>query len=184
MLGRSLDELPPQTRRLLLLIDEMVSQQCERAEDRALRISLQPPRGAPVHGLGRHAVAACICSAWKRWNICWCIAAGAARASSTNCCTIDAEDGKPQLPGLIDVGELAAVQLRRNRAGSESQKSGLSRPQVERVSERRCAELPEPLVRFAENGSLRNPKTSLSGDVENRIVVVPTERQGSREPRR
>ena len=29
-LGRSLDELPPQTRRLLLLIDEMVSRQCER----------------------------------------------------------------------------------------------------------------------------------------------------------
>ena len=30
VLGRSLDELPPQTRRLLLLIDEMVSAECER----------------------------------------------------------------------------------------------------------------------------------------------------------
>ena len=30
MLGRSLDELPPQTRRLLLLIDEMVTAECER----------------------------------------------------------------------------------------------------------------------------------------------------------
>ena len=30
VLGRSLDELPPQTRRLLLLVDEMVSAECER----------------------------------------------------------------------------------------------------------------------------------------------------------
>jgi DNA primase catalytic core len=30
VLGRSLDELPPQTRRLLLLIDEFVSQECQR----------------------------------------------------------------------------------------------------------------------------------------------------------
>ena len=30
MLGRSLDELPPQTKRLLLLTDEMVSAECER----------------------------------------------------------------------------------------------------------------------------------------------------------
>ncbi len=29
-LGRSLDELPPQTRRLLLIVDEMVSKECER----------------------------------------------------------------------------------------------------------------------------------------------------------
>ena len=30
VLGRSLDELPPQTRRLLLLTDEMVSAECQR----------------------------------------------------------------------------------------------------------------------------------------------------------
>ena len=30
MLGSSLDELPPQTRRLLLQIDEMVTKECER----------------------------------------------------------------------------------------------------------------------------------------------------------
>ena len=30
MLGRSLDELPPQTRRMLLLIDDMVRAQCEQ----------------------------------------------------------------------------------------------------------------------------------------------------------
>jgi DNA primase catalytic core len=36
VLGRSLDELPPQTRRLLLLVDEMVSGECARLEmDRA-----------------------------------------------------------------------------------------------------------------------------------------------------
>ena len=30
VLGRSLDELPPQTRRLLLAVDEMVTAECER----------------------------------------------------------------------------------------------------------------------------------------------------------
>src|SRR3970282_656971 len=32
VLGRSLDELPPQTRRLLTLIDEMVAAECERQQ--------------------------------------------------------------------------------------------------------------------------------------------------------
>src|SRR5208337_1505552 len=32
VLGRSLDELPPQTRRLLLLVDEMVSRECQRLQ--------------------------------------------------------------------------------------------------------------------------------------------------------
>ena len=53
VLGRSLDELPPQTRRLLLLIDEMVSRGMRAAEDGAPGLSLQPPPGAPGHGLGR-----------------------------------------------------------------------------------------------------------------------------------
>ena len=30
MLGKSLDDLPPQTRRLLLLVDQMVRSECER----------------------------------------------------------------------------------------------------------------------------------------------------------
>ncbi len=40
VLGRSLDELPPQTRRLLLLIDEMVRAECERLKMERCRFSL------------------------------------------------------------------------------------------------------------------------------------------------
>ena len=82
VLGRSLDELPPQTRKLLLLIDELVHGECGRAEER--RFSLQPPRRARVHRLGQDAAEASICTAWRSWNICSCITAGAARASCTN----------------------------------------------------------------------------------------------------
>jgi hypothetical protein len=40
VLGRSLDELPPQTRRLLMLIDEMVRADCGTALDGTRRFSL------------------------------------------------------------------------------------------------------------------------------------------------
>ena len=56
VLGRSLDELPPQTRRLLLLVDAMVTAECERQKmERAdYRFSRRDVR--EVDGLGRYAV--------------------------------------------------------------------------------------------------------------------------------
>ena len=57
MLAPSLDELPAQTRRLLLLIDEMVKQECERLEMERLDYSFHAAHGAAVHALGRHPVA-------------------------------------------------------------------------------------------------------------------------------
>ena len=55
MLGRSLDELPPQTRRLLLLIDEMVSGECERQkmERTDFRFSRRDVRAATRRGATR-----------------------------------------------------------------------------------------------------------------------------------
>ena len=48
VLGRSLDELPPQTRRLLMLVDEMVAGECERLgmERRDFRFSRREVRSA------------------------------------------------------------------------------------------------------------------------------------------
>ena len=87
VLGRSLDELPPQTRRLLLLIDEMVRGECERLkmERGDFRFSRRDVRA--LDRLGRHATEECIWTGWRSWNTCWCIAAGAARASCTSCCS-------------------------------------------------------------------------------------------------
>jgi hypothetical protein len=51
VLGRSLDELPPQTRRLLGLLCEMVRKRCHEQQRRPLHA----PRRARAHGLGEHA---------------------------------------------------------------------------------------------------------------------------------
>ena len=83
VLGRSLDELPPQTRRMLLLIDEMVTAQCqrlkmERTDFRFSRREVRHSTGwsdtqvAHLHRLRGDS------------NICSCIAADAARASFTS----------------------------------------------------------------------------------------------------
>jgi DNA primase len=50
VLGRSLDELPPQTRRLLLAVDEMVTKECERAamERSDYRFSRRDVRESPA----------------------------------------------------------------------------------------------------------------------------------------
>ena len=46
VLGRTLDELPPQTRRFLLSLDEMVREALRREGHRAWRAALHRPRGA------------------------------------------------------------------------------------------------------------------------------------------
>ena len=57
VLGRSLDELPPQTRRLLKMVDGYVVAQCQRLglKRADLRFSRRALREA--HCLGRHAIA-------------------------------------------------------------------------------------------------------------------------------
>ena len=57
VLTPSLEELQAQTRRLLLLIDTMVTGECERLRDRTARLPFHAAHGAAVHTLGRHAVA-------------------------------------------------------------------------------------------------------------------------------
>ena len=89
VLGRSLDELPPQTRRLLLLMMTMVRPICERAEDRALRDHRFSRREVREFTGWGDTQLACICSAWKSWNTCWCIEVGVVTASFTNCCSTD-----------------------------------------------------------------------------------------------
>ena len=54
-LGRSVDELPPQTRRLLGLVDEMVGESLPAIGHRTGRVPFQPPRHPGVHWLGAYA---------------------------------------------------------------------------------------------------------------------------------
>jgi DNA primase catalytic core len=83
VLGRSLDELPPQTRRLLLLVDRMVAAECkrqkiERSEYRFSRRDVRAATGWGDTQLRLHL------GGWRSWSILWRIVAGAARASSTS----------------------------------------------------------------------------------------------------
>ncbi len=60
VLGRSLDELPPQTRRLLLLVDGMVSEQCQRLKmERTDYVSAGATCGATHDGATRSSSATC-----------------------------------------------------------------------------------------------------------------------------
>ena len=63
LLRRSLDELPPQTRRLLGLIEEMV----RRAAQADFRFSRRDVRAHT--GWGHTQLQACTWIGWRRWNI-------------------------------------------------------------------------------------------------------------------
>ena len=144
VLGRSLDELPPQTRRLLLLIDEMVTARMRAAEDGASGFSsLAAATCAPRTGWGDTQLKRASAPAAKSWNICWCIAAGAARASFTSCCSSRRADRQP-FPGPA-IPEARIHIYDGNVAGLESGNAARSRG-PKRGVRGRCAGAPEPIT--------------------------------------
>jgi DNA primase catalytic core len=131
VLGRSLDELPPQTRRLLLMVDEMVTKECARLQmDRTdYRFSRRDVRQ---------------CTGWGNTQLKTHLARledleyllvhhGGRGQSFVYELTFErsAADDKPVLPGLIDVEKL---RYDGNWSGLNGDKSGSSRPQVGGVS--------------------------------------------------
>ena len=84
--GRSLDELPPQTRRLLKLIDRFVAEQCAaqqicRAQHRFSRRMLREAIGWGDTQLRVHL------TAWSSSSTCWRGGKAQAASSSTSSCT-------------------------------------------------------------------------------------------------
>jgi len=130
VLGRSLDELPPQTRRLLDLLDRLVAARAEaegldRADVRFTRRQVREATGwgdtqlkvhlrrlveleyVLVHAGGRG----------QRWTYELAYAGGA-------------ENERPVLAGLIDVESLEEREYDADRSGSEGLRSGSGRPLV------------------------------------------------------
>jgi DNA primase len=127
VLGRSLDELPPQTRRLLLMIDEMVGKECGRLkmERRDFLFSRRDVR--QYTGWGNTQLKTHLA---RLEDLEYLLVHHGGRGQSFVYELVferSAGDDKPVLPGLIDVEKL---RYDGNRSGLEWEKSGSSRPQV------------------------------------------------------
>ncbi len=170
VLGRSLDELPVQTRRLLLKIDEMVSKECrrlemERSDYRFSRRDVRQYTGWGNTQLKTHLA--------RLEDLEYLLVHHGGRGQSFVYELVferSAHDDKPVLPGLIDVEKLRYDE---NRSGLNEEKSGSSRPQVGGMSGGGRGR-PEPMKtglrsRFSHfNG--KNTDTGMSG--KEPVVVV------------
>jgi DNA primase len=124
VLGRSLDELPAQTRRLLLLIDEMAMAECRRQsiERAAYRFSRRDVRASTGWGDTQLKV-----HLHRLEELEYLLAHRGGRGQSFVYELVfenSGQQGKPHLPGLIDVEKLRY----------DGNRSGSSRPPVGPVS--------------------------------------------------
>ena len=125
VLGRTSDDLPPQTQRLLRQIDSMVTAACQRlGQDRAdYRFSRRDVREFTAWGNTQLKV-----HLRRLEELEYLLVHRGGRGQSfvyELLHGLPAEPGTKYLAGLIDVD-----QLRRKQAGQESKKAGRSRPQV------------------------------------------------------
>jgi DNA primase len=167
VLGRSLDELPPQTRRLLLLVDEYVSASCRRLsmERKDFRFSRREVREATGWGntqlkihLGRLEDLEYLT-----------VHRGTRGQGFVYELAYDGKgkDGMPFLSGLIELGRLGYDEKKSGVlagwSGLETKKSGPSRAEVGGVSGGGRGEyLPEKPDGNAEDGRFE-PKTAHQG---------------------
>ena len=127
VLGRSLDELPPQTRRLLVARRrDGATEDCERQQmERAATSASAAATCATYTGWG-DTRCGCTSTGLSSWSTCSCTAAGAARASSTSCCSMGrAKTAGPCCPGLIDVERLARYSYDGKNVGPHRAQRGL-----------------------------------------------------------
>jgi DNA primase catalytic core len=172
VLGRSLDELPPQTRRLLLLIEEMVRGECERQkmERSDFRFSRRDVRAFAQWGdtqLKTHLR--------RLEELEYLLVHHGGRGQSfVYELQFESKEGnpKPFFPGLIDVKKLETCVYDEKKAGAKDEKSGSSRPQVGRMAGGGRSEESPALAR--RNGDLRrNPEKRTTRDTrENRTVGI------------
>jgi DNA primase catalytic core len=169
VLGRSLDELPPQTRRLLLMIDEMVTKKCqqlkmERTEYLFSRREVRQYTGWGNTQLKTHLA--------RLEELEYLLIHRGGRGQSFVYELVferSANDDKPVLPGLIDVEKL---RYDGNRSGFAREKSGSSRPQVGGMSGGgRVSRM--PVDTGAEADFAQNPENSIdTGERDAGVVIV------------
>ncbi len=135
VLGRSLDELPPQTRRLLLAIDTLVSAECERqqmerSDYRFSRCDVRAFTGWGDTQLKIHL------HRLEEMEYLLVHRGGRGQSFVYELTFTRPEDGgKPVLEGLIDIETLKYYTYDEKKSGLEADRSGSSRPLVGGVSE-------------------------------------------------
>jgi DNA primase catalytic core len=141
VLGRSLDELPPQTRRLLLLLEEWVSGECERQgiDREVFRFTRRAVREAL--GWGHTQLKIHLARLVELEYLVLHASGHAQRHVYELLYAGEGQDGRPFLPGLIDVAKLRKAGRAEgtttnrsgpeaNRSGQDANRSGLGRPLV------------------------------------------------------
>jgi DNA primase len=164
VLGRSLDELPPQTRRMLLLVDDMVREQCqrlqmERTDFRFSRRDVRQSTGWSDAQVKRHL--------HKLEDLEYLIVHHGGRGQTMVYELYferPADPSQPFLPGLIDIEKLAICGYEGNRDGQIGEKDGPSMPQARPMFGGGTGQ-PEPIKIGTGNGFWQNPgkKTDTGG---------------------
>jgi DNA primase len=171
VLGRSLDELPPQTRHLLLLIEKMVSQAC-----------VEQKIGRPDYRFSRRDVRAC--TGWgdtqlkihlhRLEELEYLIVHRGGRGQSFVYELIEMPEGdnqQPFLPGLIGIEKLKVSNEK--KSGVNDEKPGSSRPQVGEMSRGGGSQQSPAMTSRATDLYQKPRKKTLGAIEENRVVVVP-----------
>ena len=160
VLGRSLDELPPQTRRLVGLIDEMVSAACkrlvmERCDYRFTRRQVREHTGWGNTQLKVHL--------HRLEDLEYLLVHQGGRGQRFVYELLyegKAQDGAARLPGLIDLEKLKVKRYDANKSGSFGDKSVPSRAQVGGVSGRSRGGKTDPKPNNGEDILDSNPTLS------------------------
>jgi DNA primase catalytic core len=177
VLGRSLDELPPQTRRLLLLLDELVTERAkrealERAQVRFSRREVREATGIGDTQLRLHLERLVALEYLL-------VHRGARGASFVYELLYDGQgkDGRPFVPGLIDLEQLRAIGTTANLAGGKGEFAGSSRPQrgANAGGSRGGSSPGDPAAaRLAEDSTVEATKTHVpGGNGEDRSYAHP-----------
>jgi DNA primase len=172
VLGRSLDELPPQTRRLLLLIDDMVSNKCrqlkmERPEYLFSRREVRQHTGWGDTQVRVHLR--------RLEELEYLLIHRGGRGQSFVYELVferSGNDDRPMLSGLIDVEKLRIHGYEEKNAGLERQFAGSKRPQSGGIAGgARVSRMPMDIGPDADFG--QNPeKGTDTGEAENHPVVI------------
>jgi DNA primase catalytic core len=170
VLGRSLDELPPQTRRLLLLTDEMVSAECERRkiERTGFRFSRRDVRQHTGWGDTQLRV-----HLRRLEELEYLLVHHGGRGQSFVYELVferREDSGRPVLPGLIEVEKLSGCNYDEKNAGQIEQFAGSTRPQSGGIAGGGAGEESPMLARRNGDSGLNLGKLTTQAARENRVV--------------